>query len=271
MKLKEVINKSYYGCDSYIASEIDIEKLEKYILHNLDILKEFKGIIVATNYDDISLKTKNSLLWKKYFPNCNVIDIPENRGHSFGSCDLDNALFDFCKENDYEWLCKSASDILLFPELLENNIEPSDFYYYDGIGYGGMANLDFNLDNILINYFFPQTNFYLINVSKTDYLNDMDYVNYTYSECQNLPEEVWDKMFFRKPWGPFPGWACEKFLADCVERNNLSKYHLIPTEKFIKLLEMIQKYEIHDCSHKNIKIEGVCHFHEMDEQIIILE
>ena len=149
MILKEIINKSYYGTIGYISSPEDIIKLERYILHNLNILKEYKNIIVATNYSDMELVVENNKLWQKYFPDCIIINLPKNRGHNFGTADLDNALFNYCKKNNIEWLCKSSNDIILFPDVLDNKIEESDFYYLEGIGYGGLVTYEFNVEKIL--------------------------------------------------------------------------------------------------------------------------
>jgi hypothetical protein len=174
MILKEIINKSYYGTCNYIGNLNDLKRLEQLILYNFNVLKEYKGIIVATNYGNLDLSSQNSEMWLKYFPNCHIIDLNENRGHNFGTADLDNVLFDYCKQNNIEWLCKSSGDTILEIEVLNNRIEESDFYYLNGIGYGGMVKYNFNLDVIIKEDFYPQTNFYFINVSKTDYLNDKD-------------------------------------------------------------------------------------------------
>jgi hypothetical protein len=53
-----------------------------------------------------------------------------------------------------------------------------------------------------------------------------------------------------------------------IERNNLIKEHLVSEKKYRILLEMIQQYQIHDCSHKNIMIEGICHFQYSDDKIL---
>ena len=83
MNLKNLINKSIYGTIGYISSEEDLDTLEQYILYNLPVLKEFKKIVVATNYKDTldsDLMIKNNNLWVKYFPNCSYINNPINRG-----------------------------------------------------------------------------------------------------------------------------------------------------------------------------------------------
>jgi hypothetical protein len=53
MLLKELINKSVYGTIGYITSQDDLDLLEQYILYNLPVLKEFKQIVIATNYGSI--------------------------------------------------------------------------------------------------------------------------------------------------------------------------------------------------------------------------
>jgi len=270
MILKEIINKSYYGTINYIPNEEYLNTLERYIKYNFSILKEYKGIIVATNYNDLSLAIKNAELWKKYFPDCIFIDLKENRGHSFGTADLDNALFNYCKDNNIEWLCKTSGDVVLESTVLDIPIQESDFYYLNGIGLGGMVKYEYNNTRIVNEDFFPQTNFYIINVSKTDYLNEEEYLEKTYSEIQKIPTKVYESMFQSKPWGPFPGWACESFLANCIKRNKLNKFHLIPENKYNLLLNLIKDEQIHDCSHKNIMIEGICHFHDINNKIILL-
>ena len=156
MILKDIINKSYYGTINYIHNKESLEVLERYIKFNLNILKEYKGIIVATTYNDLDLAIRNAQLWQKYFPKCKIIDLSENRGHNFGTADLDNALFDYCKNNDIEWLCKTSSDLILKKQVLNIPIQESDFYYMNGIGFGGMVKYGFDNKCIINEDFFPQ-------------------------------------------------------------------------------------------------------------------
>jgi len=60
MNLKQLINKSTYGTIGYISSMDDINLLEGYINYNLPVLKEFKQIIIATNYSNIELVSANN-------------------------------------------------------------------------------------------------------------------------------------------------------------------------------------------------------------------
>ncbi len=111
-------------------------------------------------------------------------------------------------------------------------------------------------------FFYPQTNFYFINVKKTDYINNKQYLDETYQYIQTIPN------YNGKIWEYINGWSCESFLKQCIERNNLSKYHLISEEKYRMLLQVIKDYNIHDCSHKNIMIEGICHLQYHNQQIL---
>ena len=261
MLLKKLINKSVYGTIGYITSQDDIDLLESYILYNLPVLKEFKQIVIATNYGS-PFQTENFELWKKYFPDCIVIDSELNRGHNHGYTDLDNLVFDWCKENNEEWLCKGANDVVFKDSILEKEVDDADFYYMNGIGYGGMVKYNFDFDKIIKEDFYPQTNFYFINVYKTDFLNDKTFLNETYEYIKTIPD------YNGKIWEYIQGWSCENLLKECIKRNNLPKLHLISLEKYRILLQVIKDNVIHDCSHKNIMIEGICHFPYPESQII---
>lgn len=269
MNLKQLINKSVYGTIGYISSQDDLDLLEQYILYNLPVLKEFKKIVVATNYKDSSntnLILKNNKLWESYFPNCSYINNPTNRGHNFGTADLDNLIFDYCKLYNIEWLCKSANDIILQESILNKEIEEADFYYTTSVGYGALfPPYEVSEKKVydIYEYFYPQTNFYFINIFKCDYLNDKQHINEIYDKTKSIADyngKAWEYGFR----------SCEFLLKECVERNNLLKYNLIPREKFNILLKLISQYQIHDPSHKNIMIEGIYHYQFSNEKIIIV-
>ena len=265
MKLKEIINKSVYGTNGYISSLEDFNKIEQYILYNLDILLHFKQIIVATNYNEDNksdLIKFNSKLWKNYFPNCILIDSEINRGPAFGAADLDNLLFDYCKLNNIEWLCKSDNDIILQETLLDKEVEEAYFYYLNGISYEDLYLSGFDYEKIYDTRFFPQTWFYFLNISKCDYLNNKIYLDETYKKIKNLPN------YNYKPWDFIKGWSCEEFLRQCIERNNLKKFYLLNKDKHNTLCETVNIYKIGDPSHKNIMIDGICHFQYPEQNII---
>jgi hypothetical protein len=262
MILKNLINKSVYGTTGYINSVNDLEKIEQYIIYNLPVLKEFKQILVATNYNNLDDKNSNKFLWKRYFPDCVLIDLDVNRGRNFGTTDLDNALFDYCKSNKIQWLCKSDNDVILNSQILDKEIEEADFYYINSIGYGGLVKYNFDYGKAINDDFYPQTWLYFIDTYKTDYINDKEYIDQTYEQIKSIPN------YNNKIWEYIDGWSCETFLRKCIERNNLTKYHLVPLEKYSILLQLVEKYQIHDCSYKNIMIDGMCHLQFPKQQII---
>jgi hypothetical protein len=266
MLTKELINKSVYGTIGYISSQEDIDTLEQYIIYNLPILREYKQIIVATNWKtlDLNLINRHIDMWERYFPNVILIDSEINRGHNHGYADLDNLIINYCKENNIDWLCKSANDTILMDSFFEKEIPEADFYYLNGVGYGGMIPFNFDFNKIIEEDFYPQTNFYFINVSKIDYLNDKQFLDETYNYIQTIIN------YNGKIWEYVKGWSCESFLKNCIERNNLSKYHLIPLNKYNILLQHIKDNIIHDCSHKNLLIEGICHMHYKEQPMIVI-
>lgn len=247
----------------YISSPEDIALLEQYIVYNLPVLVEFKSVVVATNYGT-PLQEETAKLWKKYFPNCVILDSKVNRGHNHGYVDLENLIFDWCKQNKEEWLCKVSNDIIIQESILNKEIGEADFYYTNGIGYGGMSKYDFDFDKIIKEDFYPQGNFYILNVSKCDYISDKKYLDETYDKIQALPE------YSGRIWEYIPGWSCEDFLKECINRNNLSREHLISEENYRILLNVIKDHTVHDPSHKNIMIEGICHLQWPEQKIIVI-
>ncbi len=124
-----------------------------------------------------------------------------------------------------------------------------------------MAQYNFDFDKIIKQDFYPQTNFYFINIFKTDYLNDKTHITEIYNKVQNIPDyngKAWEYGFK----------SCEGLLKECIEKNNLLKYHLVSQEKYRILLEIIKNNNIHDSSHKNIMIEGICHYPYANQQVI---
>jgi hypothetical protein len=268
MLLKQLINKSTYGSIGYIDSQESLQLLERYILHNLETLQEFNQVVIAANYPkdiDVNaleyLKRGNTQLWKKYFATAEVLHCAVNRGHSFGTADLDDIIFDHCKQIGVEWLCKSTNDMLFDHSILDREVQEADFYYMNGVGYGGVAAYNSDFDAIIREDFYPQTNFYFINVNKTDYLNDKKHIEEVYNNIQNILNysgKAWEYGFR----------SCEALLKECVERNNLFKNHLISEEKYRILLEIVRDNFIHDSSHKNIMIDGICHYHYSNHEVI---
>ena len=259
MQFNEVMERSAYGTIGYIADPGDLQVLERHIVHNLPLLRAFTQMIVATNYGGGSpheLVSGNREVWRRYFPDCAMLDSRQNRGHSIGTSDLGNLLFDHCKAHDIQWLCKGANDVLLSAPVLDIEIEAADFYYLNAISYSVLRQQDFDLARIGEQLFYPQTNFYAIDVSKTDFLIDKVFLDRSWAIVNRIPD------YNGKIWEHIPRWSCELLLRKCVLRNGLTRCHLMDDAQFRHLLGLVQERAIEDCSHKNLTINGICHIHE---------
>lgn len=265
MILKDIINKSYYGTVGYIGSEEDIDRLEQYINLNLPILSQFKGIINATTFSQDNpqeLYDKLCKVWEKYFSDSKNINNGVSRGHCFGAADNDNSIIDYCKDNQIDWVCKSAYDVALFKECLNIQIEEADFYYLEGVSRHNIINNNSDFETLYNSHYSPQTNFYFVNTSKVDYLNSKSYIDESHYYSLKIPN------YNGKIWEYIEGWSNENLLKYCTVRNGLQKFHLADKTKYKKLYDAIIMYNVWDPSHKNIAINGICHYHYPDEKII---
>jgi hypothetical protein len=80
-----------------------------------------------------------------------LLTSPTNRGHNFGTTDLDNMIFNFCKENGVTYLCKASNDVLLQTILFDKEVDIVDFYYLNGISYDDLYLSKFNYEELYNN------------------------------------------------------------------------------------------------------------------------
>lgn len=264
MILKDIINKSHYGSVGYISNLEDIARLEQYIIYNFPVLKEFINVITSTTYVDNNSELRIQLenTWKKYFPNSIHLDRGISRGHNLGAADNDYNIGNYCKLNSISWVCKSANDMIFTSDMLNINIEEADFYYLTGIGYGGVQDYKFDIPFIMKDLFYPQTNFYFINMDKVDYINDMSFLEESFIYASSQPG------FNGRVFDYVDGTQCEQLLRSTIYRNKLKYYHLLDDKTYEQLLLSIQKYQVADGSHKNIMVDGICHFHFPEGNIL---
>lgn len=260
------------GC---ITQEKDIETLWGFLEYNKPVINRFGKIIVAhtkTNNISDKLFQRYNQVWKEFFPNFVTIIERPNFGHTFGFTDLDNSVLTEAKKQGFKWVWKSTNDILLEKQIFDVEMDDADFFYFQGHGYTGL-NSYYTLDvNKAVEsfkdggyqYFFPQTNFYIIKTDIDFLINHMEF-NKLYNKCISDPEYINNKTQTEYKY-----LLCECVLRDCVYRNKLKSKHLIGKESYRQLLETILMYKIADSSHKNLFFKecGVCHFHFPNEQII---
>lgn len=266
--------KKAYCSIGHLSKKEDIDNLERILLYNYKVISKFDYIVIHQNCSD-SMKPYLSdyyNIWKKVFDK-DVTAVPplKNRGHTFGYMDSDNAVVNACKSLPVEFIYKSVNDLLLDEKILDINItDEFDFYFLQGIGYTGLSPFNYDIDEYIraystSQYLFPQTNFYIIK-NMIDYIYNKKDIDAAFNHCQSI------STFNGRVWEYIQDFSCEKFLADCVIRNNLKYKHLISDESFKRLLLLIKEYKICDCSHKNIYIDeiGVCHYHDPNSDCLIV-
>ena len=262
MRFREVISGCVYGTTGYVAAPGDLEVLERNIRHNLPVLQRCTGVVVATNYggeEPGRLAAANAALWRRHVPGCVLLDSPLNRGHSIGTADLDNLLFDHCKAAGIRRLCKSANDVLFSAPVLAIEVDEADFYYLDAVSYDALAAHGFDLSAFTSTaFFFPQTTFYVIDVGKTDHLVSREFLDRSWAIVQRIPG------YDGRIWEHIPRWSCELLLRKCVLRNRLTRFRLLTDEQWAEVLALVQRQRITDCSLKNVTLNGICHAHPED-------
>jgi len=260
MRLGEILARSVFGTTAYLEVADDLERLERHIVHNLPVLRESAGVVVATNYGGEApdeLAAAAHTLWRRYAPGCVLLDSPLNRGHSIGTSDLDNLLFDHCKAAGVHRLCKSAADVLLDAQALDTEVADAEFHYLDAVSYDALAEQGFDRAGFTGDrFFFPQTNFYVIDVRKTDYLVDKEFLDRSWAVVGRLPG------YDGRIWEHIPRWSCELLLRKCVLRNRLTRRHLMSDDQWDQVLTIVQEHRSTDCSLKNVTVNGICHVHE---------
>lgn len=263
-----------YCSTGNISKSDDIESLEKILILNYDVISKFNYIVIQHNSTlegGKYIEAYNNV-WKKIYGN-DVIILPhiENRGHTFGTMDLDNNVVNHAKTLPIEFIYKSANDMLFSQNLFSLKLSDEfQFYFLQGIGYTGLTQFNYNLNEYLNNYmnpefFYPQTTFYIIS-KNVDYINDNIEIDNAYNYCKSL------KNYSGKAWEFIEGFSCENFLKKCILRNKFKYKHMITDSTFYKILQLVDNYKICDCSHKNIYIEeiGVCHFQYINQNCIII-
>lgn len=267
MKLQSITSKSCYATIATITED-SMEKLKLFHQYNEGLIKQFSHVIISTNsLDDTSMHTINLYhnTWRKLVPNCIILNSTVNRGHMFGTIDLEEVILKYVKRElpEVQYLWKSMDDVITTSDLLDLDVEEAEFYYLPGFSYesiqkaGGKQNLHKVYQAFDSGLYTPQTTFFILDVTNIDtiYGNDIDTKIAIYEEVKARNPSV-------KPWEvPFnTKFDCETHLGRTTK--DLKKFCLLK-DQFKDLLDMVELNKIGDPSHKNIYFEklGVCHYH----------
>ncbi len=278
MTLRDILPKSIYCSGATIMGEESIDKVYGFIQHNMWFLSKFSKIVIAINWVEgvtLDIIHRYKEQWRYSFPNVFIIEHTYNRGHQFGSIDLDESLFKCVKEEKgYTYMWKSAEDMLIDEKIFDTVIEPNvEFLYLPGFSYESIQILDdihawHTHDNdrgIFIPYYkkeipTPQTNFFIMDVSvfANVYGDTVEDKIAQYNKEKETNQSL-------KPWEMKTEdgikFDCETLLGTGMEHCNTQC--LISDETFYKLIQLVRAEKLGDPSHKNILFQenGLCHYH----------
>lgn len=267
MKLQSLIDKSCYVTIATITED-SFDKLNLFMQYNADLIKQFPRVIISTNsLEDTPMRKINQYhnTWRRLVPNCIILHSDDNRGHMFGTIDLEEAILKYVKRElpEVQYLWKSMDDVITTADILEVEVDEAEFYYLPGFSYesiqkaGGKENLRKIYDAFDSGFYTPQTPFFIIDITSIDsiYGSDID-------TKINIYKEVKTRNPYVKPWEvEFDiKFDCETHLGRTTK--DMKKYCLLK-DQFEDLLDVIEINKIGDPSHKNIYFEklGVCHYH----------
>lgn len=256
MRFAEVLSRCVLGSTGYLESTADLARLRQVIELNLPVLRRFPNLVVATNYgpdDAASLRQANAELWRQHVPTAVLLDSPGNRGHSIGTADLDNLLFDWCRAHGAEWLCKTANDVVLRQSIFDIEVARAQFYYLNAVSYDALAERDFDLTLFGGSFFYPQDTFWALAVGSMDTLVDKDFLDASWRLVSAIPD------YNGRIWEHLPGWSCEYLLRRAVERNGLTACSLLTPGQWRRVLDLTIERRLTDCSLKGIEVNGICH------------
>jgi hypothetical protein len=263
MKLKDLLPDACYGSIATITGEESIHKVQTFLNMNADFINSFKNILVALNTGEkadsyIEEAYKNE--WLKMVPNVVFLHAHDNKGHMFGTIELEELILRFAKTYfpKTRYLFKTMEDVITNSKLLELEVPEASFYYLPSISYESIIRNKLDL---------PQTTFYILDITYIDSLYGKDvklkHHEYLLALANNPRLKPWDMPFEIK-------FDCETHLARTVK--NHSKYCLLNSETYDKLLNFVEKHKVGDPSHKNIYFinEGICHYHNWEDSVFEL-
>jgi len=132
MYLSSILDQSCFATIATITKD-SMEKLQLFYEYNQGLIKQFPHVIISTNsLDDTSIHTINLYhnTWRKLVPNCIILNSTVNKGHMFGTIDLEEAILEYIKRElpEVQYLWKSMDDVITTTDLIDLDVEEADFY-----------------------------------------------------------------------------------------------------------------------------------------------
>jgi len=268
MKLEDILDESCFGTIATVKGEECLDKLQIFMEYNKALINRFKRVVLALNSADgvsTDITSRYKEIWSENVPNAFILHSGCNKGHMFGTIDLEESIFTYVKDNyrEVRYLWKSMDDVLVSEKMLEVEVKPAGFYYLPGFSQesivkaGSKDDLYSIYESFESGFWAPQTTFFIVDINQLSnlYGDDVDDKYKVYTELKKINPEIkpWEISFDIK-------FDCETHLGRTTK--NLSKFCLIG-DKFKDLLNFVDAHNVGDPSHKNIFFNdlGVCHYH----------
>ena len=294
IKMSEIVKSSVPAFSVTMNEITHVEKYLNYMKLNMEWLEKFDKTIFAINGKPEAAQGFTEA-FANLFPYVSPTLISqENLGHTFGTLDLDFAVWEYTSQApDIEYVWKFAGDTLANPSIFDIDIdETCDFLYINNFGCTNLNNYTKDeLVKAILNqdYLYPQTNYYFYKPKSIKrWYPDGDEIMLLKEKYENIQQHKPEI----KPWEALQGvdagfvnseyvktnrpvdiegCACEAYLGYTVLANNLKMQQLVPEESLKYVVDLMEEHEIHDGSHKNFlyeKVGGLCHYHIMNGQAV---
>lgn len=265
MKLRDIIEDSLFASIGTMSGEESLNNAEQVWLHNKAVtelfdrqtlqynsVEEVPSYIVHRYGNKFIYHSPNNTFKKLYV---------KNRGHMFGTIDLDEACLEQAKLASVKYLWKCTSDFLVGPAILDVEVpEDFDFAYLPGFSLETLEQASDRTEDYEQFKFVPQTNFFIIRVDAVDslYGSDIEDKKAQYEEVKKLHPHIkpWDMQF-----SDGIKFACEDHLARTTA--NLKNHCLLSPITLNNLIDFVRINKVADPSHKNIYFTQtqLCHYH----------
>lgn len=266
MIFRDILDKSCYASIATVTND-SLEKVKFFIEYNKDVIKQFPLVIIALNkQDNVSehIFDQYANEWRKAFKVV-VLELP-NKGHMRGTIDLEESILIIAKQYNIKYLWKSMEDVVIPKDILDRETTEADFYYLPGFSTESLekyADYQEVIESYETEVWTPQTTFFIIDISKIDTLYGKD-VEKKWMHYETLKQT----RPYLKPWEvPFDiKFDCESMLG--YTTKDFSKKCLLNLEVQKNLINFALHKGIGDPSHKNLFLDGFCHFHFWKENIL---
>jgi hypothetical protein len=247
----------------------DYQSLRKLILYTSRYPERTKIKYILNDATGIHITDRSLELL--YTSEENITVLPVNRGHVFGTFDLDAEVWKL-RNPEQSTLIKSTMDVVLYESIFLKwldsfEMKPNHFYYLPSMSYE-----DLHTKYTKSDWWLPQTNFY---ISTGEF--SVDAINTVTNEYNRI-YDLHLKNPYPRPWEIYQleldkkvKFDLEHTLKWVVEQSGLTPVNMLSDESFTKLQPFIDTSRYGNPSHEHIFFSelGVGHLHDLNQVITI--